>query len=108
MLKEEFNPNDGVWFDDKEVYVDLGFLGIQKDYCETVQIPYKKPKGKELTKKAKLANKEKSKDRIYVEHSIGGMKRYKILSEKSRIKSVYKYNQITGVCAGLWNFYLNH
>jgi len=39
MLKEEFNPNEGVWFDDKEVYVDLGFLGIQKDYCQTVKIP---------------------------------------------------------------------
>ena len=45
MMKSEFDPNAGLWFDDQGVYVDLGFLGIQKDYqLKQLYIPHKKPK----------------------------------------------------------------
>jgi len=30
MLQEEFDPTTVNWFMDKEVLVDLGFLGMQK------------------------------------------------------------------------------
>lgn len=104
MLKEEFDPTQGVWFDENECYVDLGFLGIQKDYTHRVRIPDKKPKGGELSREQKKQNKENSKERIFVEHAIGGMKKYFILKNQSRIRNVARYNQVTGICAGLWNY----
>lgn len=63
-------------------------------------------KSNELTDIQKEENKELGKERIYVEHSIGGFKRFKILANRLRIKSKYLINQIIGVCAALWNFYL--
>jgi hypothetical protein len=44
--------------------------------------------------------------RIKVDHSIGGMKRYRILSDRLRNHLIDLYDDILGVCAGLWNFYL--
>lgn len=106
MLKEEFNPNQGLWFDEHHLYVDLGFSGIGKDYSEQIHIPHKRSKKKELSEEQKEKNRAISKIRIKVEHSIGGMKRYRILSDRLRIRSVIRYNQIAGICAGIWNFNL--
>jgi hypothetical protein len=41
-----------------------------------------------------------------VEHSIGGMKRYRILSDRLRNHLIDFYDDVLEVCAGLWNFYL--
>lgn len=106
MLKEEFPPELGVWFDEHDCYVDLGFLGIQNDFDDDIKIPHKKSKKKELDELQKFENTLLSGQRIIVEHSIGGMKRYRILSQQSRIKNVTRYNQIIGICAALWNFHL--
>gem|GEM_PF-2980693 len=54
----------------------------------------------------KAENKSISSERIKVEHSIGGMKRYRILSERLRIHDFDLYDNILNVCAELWNFYL--
>ena len=32
MLQSEFDPKEPLWFSENDVYVDLGFLGIEKDY----------------------------------------------------------------------------
>ncbi len=106
MLKEEFNPGQENWFGKIEVLVDLGFLGIQIQFSKAVKIPFKRSKKKELTEDQKRYNKSISQIRIKVEHSIGGMKRYRILSDRLRMKSMVRYNQIAGICAGLWNFNL--
>lgn len=106
MLKNEFNPESGKWFANFEILVDLGFLGIKKLYDGEIRIPDKKSKKKELTREQKIKNKSISKIRIKVEHSIGGMKRYRILSDRLRCKDMTRYNQIAGICAGLWNFIL--
>jgi hypothetical protein len=45
-------------------------------------------------------------ERIIVEHSIGGMKRYRILSDRLRLHDFDFYDVILGVCAGLWNYHL--
>ena len=108
MLKNEFDPTKGNWFDNFDLLVDLGFLGIQKDYCPKVKIPIKKPKKKTLTESQKAYNKSVSQIRIKVEHSIGGLKRYRILADRLRMKSMVRYNQIAGICAGLWNYLLTH
>lgn len=106
ILKNEFDPQQGKWFDEIEILVDLGFLGIQKDYCEKVKIPIKKPPKKELTKEQKSYNKSISKIRVKVEHAIGGIKRFKILSDRLRTRNMIRYNQIAGICAGLWNYFI--
>lgn len=106
MLKEEFDPQKGKWFDLQDCYVDLGFLGIHKDYHSGIQIPSKRSKKKPLTADQKKQNKELSQIRIKVEHAIGGIKRFRILADRLRIKSVVRYNQIAGICAGIWNLTL--
>ena len=108
ILKEEFDSDQGVWFDEHHLYVDLGFLGIQKDYDPKIFIPHKRKRKEELTQQQKSKNKEISKIRIKVEHSIGGLKRFRILSDRLRMRSVIRYNQITGICAGIWNFQLSN
>ena len=108
ILKEEFDIEKGNWFDEHETYVDLGFVGIQKDYADNVKIPKKRSKQTPLTEMDKENNRAMSKTRIKIENTIGGMKRYRIMSDRLRLKSTIKYNQIAGVCAGLWNFQLTH
>ena len=49
-----------------------------------MNLPHKKPKGKDLTKEQKQFNKELSRRRIKVEHSFGKMKIYQILSQRFR------------------------
>lgn len=108
MLKDEF-PDNKNWFEDFIVRVDLGFLGIEKDYkCKEVIIPRKRIKNKELSEIDKESNKNKAKERIKVEHSICGMKRYKVLSDRLRVHDFSLYDNILEVCAGLWNFYLKN
>jgi len=110
ILKTELPP-DINWFRNLKVRVDLGFLGIAKDYViKMLEIPFKKPyKSKsnpdpQLTKEQKEYNKEVSKVRIYVEHAIGGLKRYRVLINRNRLKKYSLKNDILGICAGLWNF----
>jgi len=108
MFKEEFPPKID-WFANFTLRVDLGYLGIEKDYtCKEIIIPKKRAKKKELSDDDRLNNKLKAKERITVEHSICGMKRYRILSDTLRIHDFYYYNDILEVCAGLWNFYLKN
>ncbi len=61
-----------------KVWKDLGFQGYEPEGTITYQ-PMKKPKGKELTAEQKQNNKEISKERIGVEHSIGGVKVFDIV-----------------------------
>ncbi len=106
LLKKEFPPNQP-WFKNCNVKVDLGYLGIVKEYeCQSISIPYKKSKHKLLTDDQKLTNKQFASERIFIEHSISGLKRFRILSDRLRIHSIDLYDDILGVCAGLWNFYL--
>lgn len=108
MLKEELPPHKQ-WFKKFKVRIDLGFLGFVKDYiCQNIFIPFKKPKNGELTDEQKRVNKEQASERITVEHSIGGMKRYRILSDRLRMHGLAHYDELLEVCAGLWNFYLSN
>ena len=84
MLKQELPP-DRDWFTDINVLVDLGYLGMQSDYQgEQIEVPHKKPRkskknpSPQLSEEQKAMNKALSQIRIFVEHAIGGMKRYNI------------------------------
>lgn len=103
MLKEEFPPHLD-WFVNFGVRLDLGFQGFKDLYkCLDLKIPNKKPKGGNLTDEQKAENKEIAKERIRVEHSLSGLKRFRILSDRLRIHDIKLYHEIIGLCAGLWN-----
>lgn len=110
ILKREFPPQYP-WFRNKKVKVDLGFTGIKSDYqIKEVMIGYKKPRksknnpNPKLTEEQKEWNKRVAKERIYVEHAIGGMKHFRILKNECRLKNINLKNKIIGLAAGLWNF----
>jgi len=108
LLKEEFPPELG-WFDYLKILVDLGYLGIKKEYAGQIEIPHKKPRKSEanpdpqLTEEQKAENTAISKIRIFVENAISGIKRYGILVQKFRNKKHYFEDDVIAVAAGLWN-----
>lgn len=105
-MKELFPP-DKDWFAPFTVRLDLGFLGFDKAYvCRQVKLPHKKPKGQDLTPKQRAQNQQQARKRVLVEHSIGGLKRYRILSDRLRLHDFDRYDDLLEVCAGLWNFHL--
>ena len=106
MFQREFPPGQG-WFTRLRVRLDLGFVGFEKDYqCKELFMPHKKPKKQALTLEQKAENKVLAGERIVVEHSIAGLKRDRILSDRLRLHDIDLYNQVLGICAGLWNFKL--
>ena len=112
LLKNEFPPEYD-WFRNVKLLVDLGFVGIEKIYNikELIIGEKKKSKSKSnpnsrLTDEQKELNKKVSKERIFVEHAIGGIKIYRILKNRCRLKTPELKDRIIGVCAGLWNYHL--
>ncbi|MBU1599149.1 transposase [bacterium] len=90
-----------------KIRVDKGYQGIEKDYPEIeVYLPKKATRGHKLTKKEKKENKNLAKKRIYVEHVIGSLKRFKILSQKYR-HDLKKYNSVIKNIAALQNMKFN-
>jgi hypothetical protein len=107
LLKIEFPPEQN-WFANFKIRVDLGYLGMAKEYvCKALSIPHKKPKKQELDAMQKLENRVFAQERVTVEHAIGGMKRYRILSDRLRMHDIDLYDDVLEVCAGLWNFQLS-
>uniref|UniRef100_UPI001FF55AAB transposase family protein n=1 Tax=Telluribacter sp. SYSU D00476 TaxID=2811430 RepID=UPI001FF55AAB len=99
MLKHEFPPEFN-WFENHAVRLDLGYQGFVKDYqCQNVIMPKKKSSKHPLNEAERQQNKEKSSERITVEHAIGGMKRYRILSDRLRIHNCKMYSDTVEVCA---------
>lgn len=85
------------------IYVDTGFEGICS-YGENLNIrkPKKKRKNKKLNGGEKLGNRIISRTRVTVEHAIGGMKIFRIASDKFR--GINRSMNITlSNAAGLWN-----
>jgi len=114
MLKQEFPPELD-WCTNIHVHVDLGYLGIRSDYGgDQLDIPTKKPRKSQKNPNPQLSDEQRaahtalSRVRIFIEHAIGGMKRYNILvhSFRNRIKNFE--DDVIGVCAGLWNFVLSY
>jgi DDE superfamily endonuclease len=114
MFKQEFPPELD-WFADIHVRVDLGYLGMQSDYRSgRIDIPTKKPRksqrhpNPQLSEEQKAANTALSQIRIFIEHAIGGMKRYNILVQVFRNRKADFEDDAVGICAGLWNFALSY
>jgi hypothetical protein len=103
-LKTEFPPQKA-WFRRFKVRLDLGFLGFQDLYpCQQLYLPNKKNKKLQLSEAQKAENKAQASERVTIEHSIAGLKRYRFLSDRLRAHDPKLYDLVLGVCAGLWNF----
>jgi hypothetical protein len=114
MLKQELPPELD-WFAALQVQVDLGYLGMQSDYrSKRIEIPTKKPRqskknpNPQLSAEQKAANTALSQVRIFIEHAIGGMKRYNILVQVFRNRKADFEDDAIGICAGLWTFVLSY
>ena len=69
-----------------DLLAGLGFLGMEKQ-CENVVLPYKKPKGGELTLLQKEIDRAIGPARVRIEHAFSGVKRLKIIRNKIRLKT---------------------
>lgn len=89
-----------------EIWQDTGYQGFNPEKAITVQ-PVKKKKGSNLTTEQKAQNRNKSKSRVYIEHTIRGIKIFRIISERLR-NLMYEFKDIVmeTVC-GLHNFIIS-
>jgi hypothetical protein len=84
--------------------VDLGYLGIEKDFPEQLSsIPQRKKRNLDLSAEEMGYNKIHSKKRIVIEHAICRLKKYRILADvfRNRLK---KHNKVSDIVAGLINY----
>lgn len=84
---------------------DTGFQGLSIPGAVPIQ-PKKKPRGKELSAEEKEENRLKSRERVVVEHSIGGVKVWRCVREICRSTSYERRDSLTWYAAGLHNFRL--
>ncbi|HEY9651384.1 MAG TPA: transposase family protein [Coleofasciculaceae cyanobacterium] len=91
--------------DEIPIELDLGFLGVDKQY-DNIHIPHRKPKGGELTEEQRAENRALSQSRVVCENAFAGVKRYGAVSAiyRNRIEDFDDHLMLTA--AGLWNFYL--
>ncbi|MBA3713342.1 MAG: transposase [Pyrinomonadaceae bacterium] len=78
-----------------------------KAYCDgkhpEIETPVKKSKGKELSAEQKASNKEVSKKRVGVEHSIRRVKGWRIVRDEDRMP-LGLFTSVTSAIAGLIQF----
>lgn len=88
-----------------ELLQDLGFQGYKPKGVVVLQ-PMKKPKGGELTDEQKQANQQISRQRVVVEHAIGGVKIWRMVKEVIRSWSHRLRDRVMYLACGLHNFRL--
>src|SRR6202030_4585281 len=85
------------------LFQDTGFQGYAPEGA-SIEQPTKKPRGKELSPEQKEENRKISSKRVLIEHSIGGIKVFHIVSTIFRnIKDGFEDLVMETVC-GLFNF----
>jgi hypothetical protein len=82
-------------------YVDSAYQGYDKEH-PNLDLPYKRPKGGELTSEEKEYNRALSSFRVGVEHRIGRTKRFRIVGERFR-NPLATHHTKTSIVAGLVN-----
>ncbi|MER5175537.1 MAG: transposase family protein [Candidatus Nitrosocosmicus sp.] len=84
--------------------LDLGYLGVEKDFPEQLSaLPCKRKRNCELSAEKKEYNKIHSKKRIVIEHTICRLKKYRIQSDVFRNK-LRKYDKVSDIVSGLINY----
>jgi hypothetical protein len=83
---------------------DLGYLGIEKDFHDQISsTPNRKKRNQVLSDDHKNYNKNHSKKRIVIEHTICRLKKYRIMSDIFRNR-LRKYDRISDIVSGLVNY----
>jgi hypothetical protein len=87
---------------------DLGYLGVEKDFPEQLSsLPKRKKRNQELSQEEKDYNRDHSKRRIVIEHTICRLKKYRILSDIFRNK-LRRCNRMSDIVTGLINYRVNN
>ena len=82
----------------------LDILVVEKDFPEQLSsLPNRKKRNQELSQEEKEYNKNHSKKRIVIEHTICRLKKYRIMSDVFRNR-LRKYNKISDIVSGLVNY----
>lgn len=89
----------------RELLQDLGFQGYAPVGAVVLQ-PVKKPRGKALSAAQKQSNRELSRQRVVVEHAIGGVKTWRIVKEQIRSWCHLLRDRVMYLACGLHNFRL--
>ena len=92
---------------DSKLWKDLGFQGYEPDQTTTYQ-PKKKPKGGQLTPAEKQHNQAISRERIGIEHSLGGVKVFRIVHDIYRNHKQQFEDLIMETACGLYNLRLDY
>ena len=96
-----------------ELFVDLGYLGIDDDFnIKKLNIPIKKPKKSKNNPQPKLIDEQKehnksvSSNRVKIEHAIGSMKIFNIMAHIYRSHKENFEDLSAGICAAIHNLKL--
>jgi DDE superfamily endonuclease/Helix-turn-helix of DDE superfamily endonuclease len=95
-----FPPGSRLW-------KDTGFQGYEPVGVRTLQ-PTKKPKGRDLSPEARLTNAAISKERIGVEHSLAGVKVFRIVHDVFRNLRQGFDDLVMEIACGLHNVRVDH
>jgi hypothetical protein len=82
------------------IITDTGYQGITKLHANST-LPHKRQKKQKLTKEQKQYNRKVSSERVFNEHEIGFLKRFKIIAERYRNRRNrfgLRFSLICGLC----------
>lgn len=84
------------------LFQDLGYLGLEIENV-VAMIPFKKPRGGELTPAQKDFNQKLAGLRVRIEHVMSGVKRLRIVKEIIRLKGEEIRDKVMEIACGLHN-----
>ena len=87
---------------DTLIQSDTGYQGIQKIHLNSI-IPFKRRRNSKLSREEKLHNHQLASKRIFVEHVIGRLKRFKVISERYRNRR-RRFGLRFNLIAGIYNY----
>lgn len=102
MIEIEFPNLKNKAFNEQWFLKDTGYQGYIPEGVNSIQ-PFKKKAGEDLTPFQKEFNTWVSSLRVVVENAIGGMKRLRVLVDKTRGFVLEKFDQAIEIAAGLNN-----
>jgi len=105
--KKLADEQDGAFPSGSKLWKDTGFQGYEPKNVDTFQ-PTKKPIGRELSPQEKATNTAIAKQRIAIEHTLGGVKVFRIVHDVFRNLRPGFADLVMEVACGLHNFRLDH
>lgn len=89
------------------LYQDMGFQGFT-GINVTIQQPTKKPRGGVLTSEQKAENRRIASEKMRIEHTIGSVKRCRIIKDKLRYWQDTVRDMLMAIATGLHNWRLRY